>query len=46
MKRSTDEWEGYAEELRAGADRREEENKRAKIGDGVEGDAMMVTGAI
>ena len=40
VKRSTDEWEKHAEELKASAERRAEENKRAKVGDDVEGDAM------
>ena len=34
-------WEKFAEEVRAGAERRVEENKRAKVGDDVEGDTMM-----
>ena len=47
VKGSADEREKHAEELRAGAERRAEENKRAKVGDDVEGDAMMeVIGAI
>jgi hypothetical protein len=40
-KRSIDEWEKYAEELKAGAERRAEENKRSKVWGDVEGDAMM-----
>ncbi len=31
-KRSTDEWDKYAEDLKAGAERRAEENKKAKVG--------------
>ncbi len=41
MKGSSDEWQKHAEELKAGAGRRAEENKRAKVGDDVEGDVMM-----
>ncbi len=35
------EWKKFVEEPRAGAERRAEENKRARVGDDVEGDAMM-----
>ncbi len=41
MKKSTDEWENNAEELKAGAERRAADKERAKVGDDVEGDAMM-----
>jgi hypothetical protein len=34
--RSTDDWEAYAKALKAGAERRAEENKRAKVGDDVD----------
>ncbi len=43
-KRKMDEhrlWEKFAEELRAGSERRAEESERARVGDEVEGDAMM-----
>ncbi len=41
VKRSTDDWESYTEELRACAERRAEANERTKVEDVVEGDAMM-----
>ncbi len=33
MKRSTDDWEMFAKKLEAGAVRRAEENKKAKVGE-------------
>ena len=46
-KRSTDEWETYAKDLKARAERRAEDNKRAKVGEDLDNDAMMeVIGAI
>ncbi len=41
VKRSTDEWGSYAEDLKAGAGRRSEENKKAKVGEDLDNDAMM-----
>ena len=40
-KRSTDEWEACAKDLKADAERRAEENKKAKVGNDVGGGAMM-----
>ncbi len=39
-KRSTDDWETFAKDLKAGAERRAEENKRAKVGEDLDNDAM------
>ncbi len=40
-KRRTDEWQKYAEDLEAGAERIAEENRTAKVGGGADGDVMM-----
>ncbi len=42
LKMSTDDWNEFSKELRAGAERRAEENKRAKVGEDLNNDAMMV----
>ncbi len=41
MKKSTDDWETHAKDSKAGAERRSEENKKAKDGDDMDDDAMM-----
>ncbi len=40
-KRTADDWETFAKSLRAGAERRAEENKKAKVGEDLDGDVMM-----
>ncbi len=40
-KRSTDDWQTFAKERKAGTERRAEENKKAKIGQDLDNDAMM-----
>ncbi len=39
--KSTDEWETYTRDLKAGAERRVEEDKKAKVGEDLENYAMM-----
>ncbi len=47
LKRSTGDWGEFAKELSAGAGRRAEEHKRAKVGEHLDNDAMMeATGAV
>ncbi len=47
VKRSTDDWETFAKDSKAGAQRREDENKKAKIGDDMDDETMVeATGAI
>ncbi len=41
VKTSTDDWETYAKELKAGAERRAEESKKAKVGDDMADDTVM-----
>ncbi len=39
--RSIEDWEDFAKDLKAGAERRAEENKKAKVWDDMDDDAMM-----
>ncbi len=41
-RRSTNDWETHAKDLKAGAERRADENKKAKIGDDMDDETMMV----
>ncbi len=40
-KRGSDEWVAYAKDLKAGAERRAEESKKAKVGYDMDGDRTM-----
>ncbi len=45
-KRSTGDWEKFAKDLKAGAERRAEDNEKTQVGEDLDNDAMMqATGA-
>ncbi len=47
LKSRTDDWETFARELKAGSERKAEENKKAKVVEDLDSDAMMeVFGAV